>query len=135
MLAVDDSPVTLTLLTSFLEAINCQVLTAQDGAQALELAYSVRPDLVLLDIQMPRVDGLVVLQELRAHWAGPPLPVIVLTALAMTGDRERYLAAGADDYLSKPMHLDDLAQAIGRQLERIMGDPGGHSDAAVEHGG
>ncbi len=135
ILAVDDSPVTLTLVTSFLEAVDCQVLTAQDGARALDLTYSAHPDLLLLDIQMPRVDGLVVLQELRAHWAGPPLPVIVLTALAMTGDRERYLAAGADDYLSKPMQLDDLAQAIGRQLERIMGDPGGHSDAAVEHGG
>jgi CheY-like chemotaxis protein/anti-sigma regulatory factor (Ser/Thr protein kinase) len=133
VLAVDDSPVTLTLVTSFLEAINCHVLTAQDGAQALDLAYSAHPDLVLLDIQMPHVDGLVVLQELRAHWAGPPLPVIVLTALAMTGDRERHLAAGADDYLSKPMHLDDLAQAIGRQLDRILGGSAVNSDAPVGH--
>ncbi len=132
ILAVDDSPVTLTLVSSFLGSLNCHVLTAQDGAQALDLACSARPDLVLLDIQMPHVDGLVVLQELRAHWAGPPLPVIVLTALAMTGDRERYLAAGADDYLSKPMRLDELAQAIGRQLERRIADSAGHADYMKE---
>jgi PAS domain S-box-containing protein len=135
ILAVDDSRMMLTLVTNFLEALNCEVLTAQDGAQALDLAYSAHPDLVLLDIQMPHVDGLVVLQELRSHWARPPVPVIVLTALAMTGDRERYLAAGADDYLSKPMHLDDLARAIGRQLERSLEDTAGHSDAVVDRDG
>jgi CheY-like chemotaxis protein len=121
ILAVDDSPVTLTVVASFLEAAHCQVLTAQDGAQALELAYSVHPDLMVLDIQMPNLDGLAVLRKLRAHWEGPALPVIVLTALAMSGDRERYLAAGADDYLSKPMNLEELFKAVARQLERRAG--------------
>ncbi len=131
---VDDRPMMLALVTSFLEAVNCQVLTAQDGARALDLAYSTHPDLVLRDIQMPHVDGLVALQELRSHWTGRPLPVIVLTALAMTGDRERYLAAGADDYLSKPMRLEDLAQAIGRQLERRLADGAGRCDYMKEVG-
>jgi CheY-like chemotaxis protein len=97
------------------------VLTAQDGAQALELALSARPDLMLLDIQMPDMNGPAVLHQLRARWEGPALPVIALTALAMAGDRERYLAAGADDYLSKPMNLNDLAQAVARLLEQKTG--------------
>jgi CheY-like chemotaxis protein len=71
---------------------------------------------MLLDIQMPEMDGLTVLRELRARWEGPRLPVIVLTALAMSGDRERLLAAGADDYLSKPMNLDELSESVVRQL-------------------
>jgi PAS domain S-box-containing protein len=118
ILAVDDSPVTLMVVSNFLEAADCQVLNATNGAEALKLAYSARPDLMLLDIQMPEVDGLTVLRELRAHWHGPALPIIVLTALAMSGDRERYLAAGANDYLSKPMNLNELALAVARQLER-----------------
>jgi two-component system sensor histidine kinase/response regulator len=119
ILAVDDSATSLMVVTDFLEAAGCRVLTASSGAQGLELAFAERPDLMLLDIQMPDMDGLAVLRELRARWEGPRLPVIVLTALAMSGDRERHLAAGADDYLSKPMNLHEMAAAIARQLETL----------------
>jgi signal transduction histidine kinase/CheY-like chemotaxis protein len=115
ILAADDNPTTLMVLTSFLEALECRVWTAQNGAEALAQADAVQPDVILLDIQMPDMDGLTVLRRLRA--AGSTVPVIALTALAMSEDRERCLSAGANDYLSKPVSLDELTQAIIRGLD------------------
>jgi PAS domain S-box-containing protein len=120
IMAVDDSAVTLTVLTHYLDGMGCQVLNARDGAEALaaweSAAVTAQPDLILLDVQLPGVDGLTVIRRLRA--AGSTMPIIVLTALAMAGDRERCLEAGADDYLSKPVKLDELARTIARHLEK-----------------
>jgi CheY-like chemotaxis protein/anti-sigma regulatory factor (Ser/Thr protein kinase) len=118
IMAVDDNTMTLTVLTSFLEAMSCKVMTARDGTEALVAlegaAPAARPDLVLLDIQLPGIDGLTVVRRVRA--AGLDLPIVALTALAMPGDRERCLEAGANDYLSKPVRLDDLTRVIKEQL-------------------
>jgi PAS domain S-box-containing protein len=114
ILAADDNPTTLMVLTSFLEALECQVITAPNGAEALAQAGAAQPDLILLDIHMPDLDGLTVVRRLRA--AGSTVPVIALTALAMPGDRERCLAAGANDYLSKPTRLGQLAEVIQQWL-------------------
>jgi CheY-like chemotaxis protein len=95
--------------------MECRVITAQNGFEALAQAQAAQPDLILLDIHLPEIDGLTVVRRLRA--AGSAVPVIALTALAMPGDREKCLAAGANDYLSKPMKLDELTRAIARQLK------------------
>ena len=116
ILAADDNPTMLMVLTSYLEALECRVVIAQNGAEALSLAQTTLPDLILLDIHMPDLDGLTVVRRLRA--AGSTVSVIALTALAMPGDRERCLAAGADDYLSKPMSLGELTSTVARWLAK-----------------
>jgi signal transduction histidine kinase/ActR/RegA family two-component response regulator len=121
---VDDNALTLNVVASFLEALDCRVLTSHNGREALAVfadgAAFPRPDLLVLDIQMPDVDGLTVIRRLRT-WLPPTLlPIIALTALAMPEDRERCLAAGANDYLTKPVRLGELARAITGQLERLQ---------------
>jgi len=115
ILAADDNLTTLTVLSSFLEALECEVITAQNGAEALAQAQAAQPDVILLDIHMPDLDGLTVLRRLRA--SGSTVPVIALTALAMPEDRERCLAAGANEYMTKPMSLSELAGVITRLLK------------------
>jgi len=120
VMAVDDSTMTLNVLTTFLEAMGCQVMTARNGTEALaaleEATKAAQPDLILLDIQLPGIDGLTVIRRARA--AGSAVPIVALTALAMPSDRERCLEAGANDYLSKPVRLDDVARVIRAQLTR-----------------
>ena len=91
---------------------------ARDGAEAIERAKEERPDLILIDIQMPGMDGLEATRRLRADANLADIPVIALTALAMPGDRELCLGAGANEYLSKPVSLKGLVQVIEVQLNR-----------------
>jgi PAS domain S-box-containing protein len=120
ILAVDDSALTLSVLSKYLEAMGCKVIIARDGTEALLILenplQAPQPDLVLLDIQMPGIDGLTVIRRLRA--AGSRVPIVALTALAMPGDRELCLEAGATDYLSKPVKLDKLAHVLGQLLRK-----------------
>lgn len=94
-----------------------EVVEYENGAEALLGIRSERPDLVLLDISLPGLDGLGVLKELRADPALRDLPVIALTAHAMAGDRERYLAAGFDDYFAKPIVDEDALLSL---IERLL---------------
>jgi signal transduction histidine kinase/CheY-like chemotaxis protein len=126
ILLADDHELNLTVLTEFLSRVGYRVLTARNGLEALELAQAHRPALLLLDIQMPQLDGLQVLQRLRSDVALRMTPVIAMTALAMPGDRERCLAAGANAYVSKPVSLKSLSTMI---QELLRPKPG-----LVEHG-
>lgn len=112
VLIVDDNPVNLELASMVLRSAGLQVATA-DGAEAAlrALAYT-RPDLVLLDIQMPHVDGLALLGQLRADPATADLVVVAFTAYAMKGDRERLLAAGCDGYISKPIDVANFSGQV-----------------------
>jgi len=103
--------------SDYLIAKGYQVVIAANGVEALACAHKVRPDLILMDIQMPEMDGLEAMRRLRADPQLRPIPVIVLTALAMPGDRERCLTAGANDYLTKPVSLKQLAQSVQTHLE------------------
>jgi DNA-binding response OmpR family regulator len=102
ILVVDDEPPILELVRYTLEDEQIRVLEAADGVQALEVAQAARPDLILLDVQMPRLDGLEVCRRLRADTALGGTRIVMLTAAGQDADRVRGLAAGADEYLTKP---------------------------------
>ena len=102
ILVVDDEPPILELVRYTLEDEQIRVLEASDGAQALEAALAARPDLILLDVQMPRLDGLEVCRRLRADASLAGTRIVMLTAAGQDADRARGLAAGADEYLTKP---------------------------------
>jgi PAS domain S-box-containing protein len=120
-LIAEDSDTTLAFLRDFLQARGYRTLEAHNGAEALQRVHEARPDVVLMDVQMPVMDGLTAIRYLRQDSNFETIPMIALTALAMAGDRERCLSAGATDYLSKPVDLDEL-EII---LERVVVRPGG----------
>ncbi len=115
VLAEDHEP-TLQFYAELLRAQGCEVTTARTGDQALSQVRAARPDVVVLDVQMPGMDGLTAMRQIRADSALAGTPIIALTALAMPGDRERCLEAGAQAYLAKPVGLRLLLKAIGDVL-------------------
>ncbi|HEY9668316.1 MAG TPA: response regulator, partial [Coleofasciculaceae cyanobacterium] len=88
----------------------------RNGIEALRVAKQQKPDLILMDIQMPEMDGLEATRRIRAETVLADIPIIALTALAMPGDRERCLAAGANDYMTKPVSLKKLVSAIAQYI-------------------
>jgi two-component system response regulator MprA len=116
ILVVDDEPAVRESLTSSLTFEGYDVAEASDGVEALERVAEAEPDLVVLDVLMPRMDGLTTCRRLRA--GGSTLPVLMLTARDMVGDRVTGLDAGADDYLVKPFELDELLARIRALLRR-----------------
>jgi len=117
-LVAEDNPVTLEITCDYLLAKGLRVVPAADGLAAVELAQAERPDIILMDIQLPKLDGLEAIRRLRAMPGLQSTPVVALTALAMQGDRERCLQAGANEYLSKPVSMKKLAQVIHELLEK-----------------
>ena len=105
-------------LSDYLQAKGCRLLIARNGLEAVAQAQAQRPDLVLMDIQMPVMDGLEAIRQLRTNADTCAVPVIALTALAMSGDRERCLAAGADEYVTKPFVLRELLVTMAALLQR-----------------
>ncbi|KAB8333719.1 PAS domain S-box protein [Scytonema tolypothrichoides VB-61278] len=122
VLVVDDHEVSLELFAALLTQAGCTVLTARNGTEALEQIRTWRPNIVLLDIQMPGLDGLEVIQRVRADASVATTPIIAVTALAMAGDRERVLAAGATRYLTKPVGMRSLIVHIAEVLATYSAD-------------
>ena len=118
VLLAEDNEMNIVSITDYLEAKGFQVRVARDGVDALEALATERPDLVLMDIQMPRMDGLEAIRKIRADDALRDLPIIALTALAMSGDEQRIREAGADEYVSKPVHMKQLVATIEKLLNR-----------------
>lgn len=112
VLLAEDNKLVLQATADYLVANGYVIRTARNGAEAVTLAQEILPDVILMDIQMPMMDGLEATRLLRAEAATRHTPIIALTALAMTGDRERCLAAGVNDYLSKPVSLNQLVALI-----------------------
>ncbi|NCC33178.1 MAG: PAS domain S-box protein, partial [Chloroflexia bacterium] len=116
ILVVEDKVMNFIAISDYLSTLGYSIITATNGQEAIERAEAHTPDLILMDIHMPVMDGLQATRRLRADPRFATVPIIALTALAMTGDRERCLAAGATDYLSKPVNMRQLAALIARLL-------------------
>jgi len=118
VLVADDEPRITKLVALTLQEEGFRVVTASGGEEALKKAEEVRPDIVLLDIVMPDLDGIEVMRQLR-EWR--PVPVILLTAKGATSDKAKGLDLGADDYIAKPFHPDELAARVRAVLRRASG--------------
>jgi CheY-like chemotaxis protein len=117
ILVAEDDPASRELLCALLEEEDYQVIEAADGREALDKLNEMTPDLALLDIQMPHLDGFEVLSRMRQDPRLANLPVIAVTAFAMRGDDERCLGAGFDAYVSKPIETRSLQALIRRFLD------------------
>jgi DNA-binding response OmpR family regulator len=118
VLVADDDPDVRDVVVFKLQQSGHEVLVAEDGGAALDLARSARPDLAVLDVMMPRMTGLDVCRELRADRSTAGIPVILLTARAQEGDIESGFAWGADDYLTKPFSPRELDSRVRAVLAR-----------------
>ena len=116
ILVVEDNPTNMKLSTFLLESADYTVLAAANAEIGLTLARDARPDLILMDIHLPGMDGLEATALLKADTATRGIPVIALTALAMKGDEERILAAGCDGYIAKPLDYKTFLASIKARL-------------------
>lgn len=117
ILIVDDNPPNLTMLKDYLTLKGYRVLTAQSAREGLEILREMSVCVILMDIQMPGIDGLEAIRLLRNDPEYSEMPIIAMTALAMTGDRERCMAAGATDYMPKPLSPKRLVNTLARLLQ------------------
>jgi CheY-like chemotaxis protein len=120
----EDNETNIETITDYLLDKGYRVTVARNGREVLERMEEALPDIVLMDIQMPDVDGLEAIRHIRDNDspAFATIPIIALTALAMPGDRDRCLEAGADEYLSKPVSMKGLSEIIEAQLRRSRGE-------------
>jgi two-component system cell cycle response regulator DivK len=118
ILIVEDNPANMKLAVFLLQSAGHTVLSATDAEAGLTLARVEHPDLILMDIQLPGMDGLEAIGQLKRDEATRAIPVIALTALAMKGDEERIRAAGCDGYIAKPMRYQEFLTTIAAQLAR-----------------
>ncbi|MGL4941915.1 MAG: response regulator [Thermoguttaceae bacterium] len=119
ILIVDDNPQNVELLDAYLSEgeIECELEVAHDGMEALNKIESFRPDLILLDIMMPRMSGFEVCERIKADPKTRSIMVLMVTALSELGDIERAVAAGCDDYLSKPVNKFELMKRVANMLQ------------------
>jgi len=119
VLIVDDEPDNLSIPREVLTFNGAQVYTAADGIEGLEVLKTVTPTFILLDLSMPNMDGWEMLRQIRANPKTARIPVIALTAHAMSGDQEKVMTAGFDGYIAKPFWLPTFWSEIERCLERL----------------
>ena len=120
VLVVEDNPTNMTLAVFLLQSAGHTVLSALDAEMGLTLAREEQPDLILMDIQLPGMDGVEATALLKQDDATRAIPVIALTALAMKGDEQRIRAAGCDGYIAKPMRYQEFLVTIAEQLAKHM---------------
>ena len=113
---VEDNDTTLYLIKFILEKSGDEVIEARDGAVGVELAIKEKPDLVIMDVQLPDIDGLEATKRIRASEADGDISIIALTSFAMAGDREKALAAGCTGYIEKPIDPDTFIAEIEKYL-------------------
>lgn len=118
ILLVEDNEMNRDMLSRRLERKGFQIIMAVDGGQGVAMAQSEAPDLILMDMSLPVLDGWAATRQLKAADATKSIPIIGLTAHAMAGDREKCLEAGCDDYDTKPIELPRLLEKIAAQLQK-----------------
>lgn len=116
ILIIEDNEQNLYLATFILEKYGYEVFAARDGQEGVDMANSVRPDLILLDIQLPVMDGYAVARQLRTNAELSRIPIIAVTSYAMTGDREKTIEAGCNGYIEKPINPDTFLQQVENHL-------------------
>ena len=124
ILVVDDEVESVKLIGLMLQRRGYEIIAARSGAQALEKAQADKPDLIILDVMMPDMDGYEVCRRLRADPATASMPIIMFTAKTMVDDKVAGFQAGADDYLTKPVHPEELASRIEAVLLRTSQSSG-----------
>jgi len=117
ILIIEDNPANMKLATTVLSKADYQVLPATDAEAGMVLAKSEQPDLILMDVQLPGMDGLTATGLLKQDPATQRIPIIALTAFAMKGDRERMLDGGCDDYITKPIDYKLFLATVARHLQ------------------
>jgi len=116
ILIIDDEPKNIRLLRDLMQVTGYSTNEATNGKEGIELAKTIKPDLILMDIQMPEMDGLEATGILKADVATMNIPVLCLTSYALNGDKERMIKAGCDGYLSKPLDIKELLKTVGGYL-------------------
>jgi len=118
ILVVEDSPVNMALTVAILEGAGHAILQADHAVEGIELARREQPDLVLMDIQLPDIDGLAATRRLKADPRTAHMPVIALTAFAMKGDEDETRAAGCDGYVTKPIRYKEFLAEVNAVMKR-----------------
>ncbi len=122
VLVVEDNDLNMRLFHDVLEAHGYNVLQAKDGMEGLRMAREERPDLILMDIQLPDVSGLEVTKWLKDDETLKSIPVIAITAFAMAGDKEKILEGGCDAYLVKPISIPNFLQTVERFVKPLVAE-------------
>ena len=125
ILLAEDNPANVFMMSNYLEAKGYRLIFANNGREAIALAQTEKPDLILMDIQMPVMNGFEATQQIRLDPNLVNVPIIALTALAMEGDRDRCLEAGVNEYISKPVKLKQLVLLI----QQLLASPCSKSDS------
>lgn len=116
ILVIEDNETNLYLVTFILEKHGFQVFQARDGFEGIELAKQIEPALILLDVQLPGMDGYAVAEKLRSTPLFERVPIVAVTSYAMVGDKERILAAGCEGYIEKPINPDTFMAEVEKHL-------------------
>jgi two-component system cell cycle response regulator DivK len=127
ILVIEDNGQNIYLITFILEKNGYEVIQARDGLEGIEKAVQERPDLILLDIQLPVMDGYEVARRMKSMPELKDIPIVALTSYAMVGDRERILAAGCDGYIEKPINPETFMAEIEQHLPARPSGGGGES--------
>jgi CheY-like chemotaxis protein len=117
ILVIEDNRDNMTLIVDLLSSFDYEIVQAFDGEAGVQMAEESKPDLILMDLSLPRMDGWTAATAIKAKPDYKDIPIIALTAHAMTGDKERALAAGCDDYLTKPLELTQLIRKLATYLD------------------
>jgi CheY-like chemotaxis protein len=131
VLIAEDNPVNRELLRELLETHGYSVSEACNGQEALNLLEEFQPDILLLDLDMPVLDGFATVRRIRENSSLASLPVLAVTAYAMQGDRERVLTSGFDGYLSKPIQ----SRLLFEEMDRLLGKASTRENPAAKHAG
>lgn len=139
ILVVDDHEQNLELLQAYLEEVGCRIRAARDGLEAMKEVEAEQPDLIILDVMMPRMSGFQVCSQIKSNPETRDIPVVMVTALSDVGDVERAVESGADDFLTKPVHKLELVtrvknllrlRLVKRQLEATLREMKRHGGSA-----
>ena len=117
ILIIEDNEQNIYLITFIMERSGYEIIQARDGREGIETAKKTKPDLILLDIQLPKMDGYAVARELKSSKDLADIPVVAVTSYAMTGDREKVMEAGCTGYIEKPINPDTFVSEVEKHLK------------------